>query len=86
MSGDGGRGSRPGGVRTQLEPVANAFFNTDYVFALRDGDQPVWIEHEQHICGLFPRAEWVRLLHETGFEPEIVRDPFGRDLFVARRS
>lgn len=61
-------------------------YTTDYVYLLREGDQPVRIEYEQHLGGLFPRAEWLRLLHETGFEPEIVRDPYGRDLFVARRS
>jgi SAM-dependent methyltransferase len=60
-------------------------YTTDYVFVLREYDEPVRIEHEQHICGLFPRAEWLRLLHETGFESEIVQDAYGRDLFVARR-
>jgi len=61
-------------------------YTTEYVYLLREADQPLRIEHEQHIGGLFPRAEWLRLLHETGFAPEIVRDAYGRDLFVARRS
>jgi trans-aconitate methyltransferase len=61
-------------------------YATDYVYVLREGAQPVRIEHEQHIGGLFPRAEWLRLLRETGFEPEVIRDEYGRDLFVARRA
>jgi trans-aconitate methyltransferase len=61
-------------------------YTTDYVYLLRNGDQPVQIAHEQHIGGLFPRAEWLRLLQETGFAPEIARDSYGRDLFVARRA
>jgi SAM-dependent methyltransferase len=60
-------------------------YTTEYVYLLREGNQPVRVEHEQHLFGLFPRAEWVRLLHETGFEAKIVRDHYGRDLFVARK-
>jgi trans-aconitate methyltransferase len=58
---------------------------TDYVYLLRENDQPVRIVHDQHICGLFPRGEWIRLLREVGFQPEITRDQYERDVFVARR-
>jgi SAM-dependent methyltransferase len=61
-------------------------YTTEYVFLLREGDQPTRVEHEQHICGLFGRGEWLRLLQEVGFQPQIVRDEYGRDVFVARRS
>ena len=60
-------------------------YTTDYVYLLREGNQPVQVEHDRHICGLFPRAEWLRLLREIGFQAEIVRDQYERDLFVARR-
>jgi SAM-dependent methyltransferase len=60
-------------------------YTTEYVFLLREGNGSVHMEYEQHICGLFPRAEWLRLLGEAGFEPEIVRDEYERDIFVARR-
>ncbi len=60
-------------------------YTTEYVYLLREGNQPVRVEHEQHLCGLFARAEWVRLLQESGFEAKIVRDHYGRDLFVARK-
>jgi hypothetical protein len=52
---------------------------------LREGNGPVQVEHEQHICGLFPRAEWLKLLENAGFQPEIVRDQYERDIFVARK-
>jgi len=60
-------------------------YTTEYLYLLREGNQPVRVEHEQHLFGLFPRVEWVRLLAETGFEAKIVRDHYGRDLFVARK-
>lgn len=58
---------------------------TEFVYLLREGNQPVRVEHEQHMCGLFPRAEWLRLLREVGFQPEIIRDPYARELFLAHK-
>ncbi len=58
---------------------------TEYVYVLREGDQPTRVEHEQHICGLFPRETWLQLLRDVGFQSEIVRDNYDRDLFVARK-
>jgi len=52
---------------------------------LREANQPVRVENEQHIHGLFPRAEWFRLFTAVGFQAEIVRDQYERDIFVARR-
>jgi len=60
-------------------------YSTDYVYLLREGNQRTQVEHEQHICGLFPRAEWLRLLREVGFESDIIRDPFERELFLAHK-
>src|SRR5918998_2153525 len=64
---------------------ADTTYTVEYAYLLRDDDRPTRIEHEQHICGLFLRAEWVRLLREVGFQPEITRDQHGRDIFLARR-
>ena len=60
-------------------------YTTDFAYLLRENNRPIMVEHDQHICGLFPREEWLRLLREVGFQPEIIRDPYERDLFVARR-
>ena len=68
------------------DPEQNdTLYTTDYVFLLREGNQPVHVEHDRHICGLFPRTEWLRLLQEIGFQPQIVRDEYERDVFVAYR-
>lgn len=58
---------------------------TEFVFVLRQDNQPTQVVHEQHLCGLFARAEWLQLLRDVGFQPEIVRDSYERDLFLARR-
>jgi trans-aconitate methyltransferase len=63
----------------------DTMYTTEYVYLLREGDEPVQVEYEQHICGLFPRAEWLRLLRNAGFQPEIVQDQYERDIFVAHR-
>jgi SAM-dependent methyltransferase len=60
-------------------------YTTDYVYLLREDNQIVGVEHDQHICGVFPRAEWLRLLREVGFQPQVVQDPFERDIFVASK-
>lgn len=57
----------------------------EYVFVLREENQPVQVEHEQHICGLFPQATWVALLQEVGFQSQTVSDPFERVLFLAHK-
>lgn len=60
-------------------------YTTEYVYVLREGSTSTRVEHDRHICGLFRRAEWLRLLQDVGFEPEIIRDEYERDLFLARR-
>jgi SAM-dependent methyltransferase len=64
---------------------ADTTYTVEYAYLLRENGQPTRVEHERHICGLFPRAEWVRLLREVGFQPEVTHDHYGRDIFVARR-
>lgn len=63
----------------------DTIYTTEYVYLLREGNGPAQVEHEQHICGLFPRAEWLNLLQGAGFQPEIVQDQYERDIFVARK-
>jgi SAM-dependent methyltransferase len=63
---------------------------TEYVFALRRGDEGVRVVHETHRTGLFDRAAWLRLLRQAGFEAHRIIEPTtedrpGRDVFVAVR-
>ncbi len=58
---------------------------TEFAYLLREGQQTAHAEHDIHICGLFPRAEWLRHLTDLGFQAEVIRDHYERDLFVARK-
>lgn len=63
---------------------------TEYVFVLRDAHGSISTVHDTHRTGLFPRATWLAVLADIGFDPRLVpeittenRPP--RDCFVARR-
>lgn len=69
----------------------DTWVQTDYAFLLRDADGRVEPVHEAHRTGLFPTAEWMRLLTEVGFEPEAVteettEDRQPRQCFVAHHA
>ena len=55
------------------------------MIVLRDKSGDTRVVHDCHIEGLFPRAEWMRLLREAGFEPSILSDAWGREIFIAKR-
>jgi hypothetical protein len=44
----------------------------DFGFLLRDERAGLRIESERHQLGLFPRAEWLRIIGRAGFEPKVV--------------
>jgi SAM-dependent methyltransferase len=58
---------------------------SEFAYLLREDGHPAWVELDQHICGLFPRAEWLSVLRDVGFQPEIIQDTYDRDLFLARK-
>ena len=55
----------------------------DFAYLLREADGGVQVEQDRHVCGLFGRDDWLRLLRAVGFRPQVVPDPWGRELFVA---
>jgi SAM-dependent methyltransferase len=62
----------------------------DLTYVFHEPDGTVHAELDQHECGLFPRATWLRLIGEVGFEPERVElpaDPWplGAEAFLGRR-
>jgi Methyltransferase domain len=68
------------------DPDANdSTYIVEFAFLLREGDQPSRVEYDRHMFGLFPRADWLRLMKEAGFQTKIVRDQYQRDVFVARK-
>jgi len=60
----------------------------DYAYLLREGDQPMRVEHDRHIEGLFARAEWLGVLESAGFTPQVVRfdhselEPGSYEIFI----
>jgi SAM-dependent methyltransferase len=67
-----------------LDPSDDTY-EADYVVVMRDEAGATRVAHDHHVEGLFPRATWLRLLGEAGFEARVVRDPESRDVFVCRR-
>ena len=62
-------------------------FLTDFSMLLREGADDVRVRFDRHVEGLFPRATWLDLLREVGFEASSVVDSWERDVFVGvRRS
>jgi SAM-dependent methyltransferase len=47
-------------------------YTADYAYVHRGGDGNVEVTHDRHICGLFSRATWIRLLEEVGFQVKVV--------------
>ena len=85
MAGRDGNGQALRYLEWSSDPDKNdTTYITEYVYVIREADRPMRIEHERHIHGLFPRAEWLRLLSDVGFDATIVRDNYKRDVFVAR--
>lgn len=60
-------------------------YTTDYVFVLREEGQPVKVEYDQHVGGLFRLDQWLALLAQVGFNAEFVIDPYARHVFVAHK-
>jgi SAM-dependent methyltransferase len=63
---------------------ADDTIDSHFVYMMKEGDR-VTVEHDLHICGVFAREVWLRLLEQAGFETRIVVDNYKRDLFVALR-
>jgi SAM-dependent methyltransferase len=66
-------------------------YTVDYAYLLREADGSVRVEHDRHVEGLFPRATWLGLLEEAGFEATAVPvehselEPGSYEVFVATR-
>ncbi|HXG65326.1 MAG TPA: class I SAM-dependent methyltransferase, partial [Blastocatellia bacterium] len=51
---------------------SDSSYTVDFVYLLREGDEPPRAVQDRHIFGLFPQADWLRLLAEVGFEARAV--------------
>jgi ubiquinone/menaquinone biosynthesis C-methylase UbiE len=59
---------------------------THFAYLLRETDGTVCVEHDQHVCGLFGRDDWLRLLDDVGFEASAGPEPYGREVFIGRKK
>jgi SAM-dependent methyltransferase len=65
--------------------LTDTTYRTDFAIMLRDHRGDTRVVHDSHIEGVFPRAEWMRLLREAGFAASTLTDEWGREIFVAKR-
>lgn len=59
---------------TDPDPTDSTYL-VDYAYLLREGDGGVRVEHDQHLEGLFSRAEWLQTMAEAGFDARMVPCP-----------
>ncbi len=58
----------------------------DYAFMLKEANGEVRVEHDRHLEGLFPRADWLDAFRSAGLSAASEIDSFGRDVFIATRA
>jgi SAM-dependent methyltransferase len=64
---------------------ADTTYRTDFAVMLRDRNGDTRVVQDFHIEGIFPRADWMRILRAAGFEPTRLADEWGREIFIAKR-
>jgi SAM-dependent methyltransferase len=50
---------------------ADTTYIADYAYLLREDGKPMRCEYDRHVCGLFGRADWLRLLAQVGFRATV---------------
>ena len=61
----------------------------DFAYLIREGEN-VRVEHDRHVCGLFPKETWLRGLDAAGFDVDVVEPAFddesaGLTVFACQR-
>src|SRR5712692_3641326 len=65
--------------------TTDSIYTVHFAFLLQEG-AAVHVEHDSHLCGLYARTDWLRLLGAVGFQAKRITDAYQRDVFVAIRS
>lgn len=63
--------------------------SVNYAYLLREPGEPMRALDDHHTVGLFPQADWLRLLRETGFTPKLLHglgDGSTADVFFIGRK
>jgi len=53
------------------EPTDTTYL-VDFAYLLRESDYEVRCEYDRHVCGLFSRADWLRIITEAGFQAKSI--------------
>jgi SAM-dependent methyltransferase len=80
-----GRGLRYLEWRFDPDPDDDTYL-VDYAFVLRNRDGAVTVHHDRHVEGLFARAQWLEWFAAAGAPASASIDPWGRDVFIARKD
>lgn len=66
--------------------TTDSTYTVDYAYLMRDADGSVHVERDQHIEGLFKKADWLMFLKTVGFEPHAWTDSMGRVNFTGHKT
>lgn len=84
--GHNGDGRALGYLEWTFAPGAdNRSYVVAFVYLMRDQDQQIRVQNEEHQFGLFGRDEWHQLLTEVGFESALLIDPYDREVFIGHK-
>jgi trans-aconitate methyltransferase len=83
-SDDGARGLRYLEWTFDPDPEDTTYV-AQFAIAMREAGRDVRMITDRHVERLFAREVWLRLLRDTGFDPEKIVDLWNRDVFIARR-
>jgi hypothetical protein len=64
---------------------SDTVYTVDFAYLLRDGNKPLRVVHDHHVFGIFSREVWLSVLREVGFDPRVVSDQWGREVFACRK-
>jgi SAM-dependent methyltransferase len=56
----------------------DSLYTSLMIYVIRDGYNPMIVESDQHICGLFSQETWLRLFQTAGLKPEVIPLPHGQ--------
>lgn len=59
----------------RADPSTPTHHVVDFAYLIRDGET-VRVEHDRHVCGLFPKETWLRGLEATGFVVDVVEPDY----------
>jgi SAM-dependent methyltransferase len=72
------------------DPDDNGYI-VDFAYLLRNPSNQVTAEYDHHELGLFSRVDWLRIIQEAGFEPQVIpfehceSEPGMGEIFIGKK-